>query len=134
MAQPPPNVQLTPEGYDQKDRPVVSRLAGSLNTWILAVTTAFQKSLTFSENFAGDTRVLRYTAGQPLTFKYNGSGKPTIMLLGQYRNITNPNEVISTAVGHPQWSWDGRGNITISTIPGLTSTNVYDISLSIQPG
>jgi uncharacterized protein RhaS with RHS repeats len=134
MAQPPPSVQLTPESYDQKDRPAISRLAGSLNTWLLAVNTAFSRALTFSENFAGDTRTIRYTAGQPLTFKYNGSGRPTIMILGGYRNVTNESEVIAAAVGHPQWSWDGRGNITITTIPGLTATNQYDLTLSIQPG
>lgn len=134
MAQPPPNVQLTPESYDQKDRPVVKGLAGSLNTWLLAVTSALQRSLTFTDNFAGDTRTIRFTEGQPLTFKYNGAGKPTLLLLGGYRNVTNPNEVITTAVGHPQWSWDGRGNITIAAIPGLTATNVYDLSVSIQPG
>lgn len=134
MAQAPQNVQLTPEGYDAKDRPLIQRLAGTLNSFLLTVADNFNKSLTFSENFAGETKSVKYVAGETYTFKYGGRGQPRILLVGQFRNLTTPTEVLTSAVGLPQWSWDGRGNITISSIPGLTPTNQYELLLVITTG
>ncbi len=134
MAQPPELVQLNPEDFEKKDRELVARLADTVNGFLSAVPEVFNRGLTFGENFAGETRTLTMTGGQPLTFRYSGGGIPRILLVGGFRNLDNSSEILSTAVSLPQWSYDGRGSITVQAIPGLTSGQKYAIIFTITRG
>lgn len=134
MASPPEAVQINAEEYDKDDKKVAGKLAGTLNNFLLTMSDIFNKRFTFSENFSGDSPTVRVTGGKSITFKYGGSGKPRILLIGSFRNVTNPSEILTTAVSLPQWYFDGRGSITILPIPGLTATHDYDIVLVITTG
>lgn len=134
MAVSPESVQINAEEYEKDDKRVAGRLANTLNNWLLTVSDIFNKKFTFSENFSGDTPTVRVTGGQPITFKYGGPGRPRVLLVGKFTNVTNPSEVLSNPVSLPQWSDDGRGNITIQAISGFTADNKYDIVLTITTG
>ncbi len=134
MAQAPQNVQLSPEDFDKKDQGLVSRLATILNSFFESVAQALNRSLTFGENFAGETKELTVTGGQSITFRYSGGGTPQYLFIGGFRNTTTPTEVLTSAVSLPQWSYDGRGSITIQSIPGLTSGHKYLIKFIITRG
>lgn len=134
MASSPESVQINAEEYDKEGKKVASRLAGTLNNWLLTVSDIFNKRLTFGENFSGDSPTVRVQAETAYTFKYRGPGVPRLLLIGNIQNVTLPGEIRTAAVSLPQWSQDGRGNITIQPIPGLTSGHKYDITLIITTG
>lgn len=134
MASPPESVQINAEEYSKDEKKLAGKLAGTLNNFLLTVADIFNKKLTFGENFSGDTPTIRVTGGQPITFKYGGSGKPRALLIGSFRNVTTPAEILTTSVSIPQWSFDGRSSITIQAVPGLTNGQVYDILLIITTG
>lgn len=134
MAASPESVQINAEEFDKDEKKLAGKLAGTLNNWLLTVSELFNKKFTFSENFSGDAPVVRVTGGQPITFRYGGPGRPRFLLIGQFTNVTNPSEILANPVSLPQWSYDGRGSITIQPIPGFTVLNKYDIVLSITTG
>lgn len=134
MAVSPESVQINAEEFDKDEKKLAGKLASILNNWLLTVSELFNKRFTFRENFSGDTPVVRVTGGQALTFRYGGPGTPRFLLIGQFSNLTNPSEILANPVSLPQWSFDGRGSITIQPIPGLTAGHKYDIVLSITTG
>lgn len=134
MASPPEAVQINAEEYEKDEKKLAGKLAGTLNNFLLTVSDIFNKKLTFSENFSGDSPTVRVTGGKAITFKYGGPGRPRALLVGSFTNVTNPSEILTNPVSLPQWSFDGRQSITIQAIPGLTSTNQYDILLIITTG
>lgn len=134
MASAPESVQINAEEFSKDEKPIAGKLAGILNNYLLTVADIFNKKLTFGENFSGDTPTVRVTGGKPITFKYQGPGTPRLLTIGQFRPVTNPSEILTTAVSVPQWSFDGRSAITIQAIPGLTPGTLYDIVLTITTG
>ncbi len=134
MASAPEVVQINAEEFSKDEKALAGKLAGVLNNFLLVVAEIFNKRLTFGENFSGDTPTVRVTGNKPITFKYQGPGTPRLLFIGQYRPVTNPNEILTSPVSLPQWSYDGRGSITIQAIPGFTSGSQYDIVLTITTG
>lgn len=134
MASAPEVVQINPEEYDSKERPVASKLAATLNNFFLVLSDIFNKRFTFAENFSGDQPLVRVKGGESISFRYKGPGTPRLLLIGQYRNVTNQSEILTTPVSLPQWVTDGRGNVVMQAIPGLTAGHFYDIMLIITTG
>ena len=134
MAKPPELTQIRPEDFKQEDREMAQTLAGVLNNFILQITQLLNQSLTFTDNFSSEVREFTIDGADSLTFKLNTVETPKGVILLQYRNTTTPTEVLTAAVGVPQWSTDGRGNITVEAIPGLTNGNNYAITLLVISG
>ena len=134
MASAPDTVQINVEDFSKDEKPLATKLSGVLNSWFLEVSEIFNKRFTFGENFSGSTPTIRVTGGKPITFKYQGPGVPRLLFIGQFRPVSTTTEILTVPVSLPQWSFDGRGNITIQAIPGLTNLAVYDIVLTITTG
>lgn len=131
MAKAPELVQIRPEDFDPDHQDTVEKLADVLNNFILQVTQLLTQTLTFSDNFNAEVRTLKMVGGQPLTFSLNTVSSPAGVVVLKYLNTTTPSEVLSSPVGIPQWSFDGRGSVTIQPIPNLTNGERYDIILLI---
>lgn len=135
MAKPPELTQIRPEDFKQDDREMAGILAGVLNDFILQITQLLNQSLTFADNFSSEIKTLSHEiADSALTFKLNTVTTPTGVLLLRFRDLTDPKNIESSAVSTPQWDYDGRGNITIQPIQGLTSGHNYSIVLLVISG
>lgn len=132
MASPPESVQINAEEFSKEEKVIAGKFAGILNNFLLTTSEIFNKRLTFSENFSGDTPTVRVKGGEPITFKYQGPGTPRLLTIGQWRVVQGTHT--PAAVSLPQWSFDGRGSITIQPVFGFTSGTVYDMVLTITTG
>jgi len=131
MAVPPEVVQLNPDDVEKDDKKVVEYMAGILNNFLLQSTNNMNKQLTFGENFRGEVKSISVKGGEDITFKYSGEGTPRGLILSSYRNTSNESEVLANPVGIPQWSFDGKGSITVRSIPNLTASNDYLVTFII---
>ena len=134
MSKAPELIQIRPEDYDKDARKVIDKLAGPLNNFLLQITELLTQSLTFADNFNAEVKSQTIVGGKSLTLKLNNIVIPKGVVLMSYTNTTTPSEILTAAVGVPQWSADGRGNITINSIPGLTNDNNYAIILLVVGG
>lgn len=131
MSTPPKKVRISPEEFSKEDQDVADKLANVLNLFLSQVPDALDQNLTFKDNFIGEVRSVKVLGGQSTEFKYAGKGKPYGVMLTSFSNLDNPSETLSVAVGIPQWSWDGRGSISIKPIIGFTSGDQYEILLVV---
>jgi hypothetical protein len=128
MANTPEKQQIVPEDFKKEEQELASKIAQPFNTYVDQLDEILNRNLTFGDNLRCDLRTLQVTAGTPVTFKYAQSGKPIGMWVINYSDITDPSAVPTTAV-QPQWSYDGRGNITINNVTGLTASHKYNITI-----
>jgi len=135
MSKPPELTQIRPEDFKQDDREMAGILAGVLNNFILQITQLLNQSLTFSDNFSSEVRDFNHKiADSELTFKLNTVKTPRGVILLQFRNLDDPTVLEATAVSTPQWEHDGKGNVTINPILGLTTDTTYAITVLVISG
>jgi hypothetical protein len=134
MSKPPELTQIRPEDFKQEDQEMAGILAGVLNNFILQITQLLNQSLTFGDNFSSEIKELTVKGDASVTFKLNTVTTPVGLLLLQFRNTSNPTTAESSAVSTPQWSYDGRGNITIQQLQGLTAADTYVIKVLVISG
>ena len=131
MAKAPELVEIRPQDYPAEAQELIEQLAGPLNTFMRQVVRLLGQRLTFSDNFDAELRELTITGGSSVSFRYEKSYTPKGLLLVSYTNTTDRSEVITSPVGVPQWTADGRGNITVEAIPNLTTGDIYDIIILV---
>lgn len=119
MANVPEQQQIVPEDFEKKYQDLVSQLANPLNTYIEQLNEILNKNLTFGDNFRGELKTVTVVAGTPLKFKYNNTAKPVGLWVVNYSNLDDPDEELDDAV-QAQWTFDGKGNITIDKVTALT--------------
>ena len=130
MAQVPEAPQINPEAFPKDERKLVSKLTGPINDYAELVNEALNQNLTFDDNFRGEVKVVRFSEGETTKkFKFD-KGTPLGLWVVDQRNISD-GSVLNTAVVQAQWKWDGKDNIEIKSIVGLTATYKYDITFII---
>lgn len=134
MSKPPELFQISPEDFDKEDRKVGAVMAGLLNNFLLQVIQLLNQSLTFADNFSAEIKTITIEGGESLTFKLQTVKSPLGVTLQKFQNLSTESEVVATAVSTPQWSFDGKGNITIEAIPGLTNADTYLVTFLIISG
>lgn len=131
MAQVPEAPQINPETFKKEEKDMVSMISGPITDYAELINEGLNQNLTFEENFRGEVRTLEFAKGETTKkFKYNGKGTPIGMWVVNQRNMTD-STVLNTAVVQPQWVWDGKGNINITKMLGLTADYKYNITIII---
>lgn len=128
MANVPEKQQIVPEDFRPDEQELAAKIADPVNTYIEQLNGILDNGLTIADNLRAEIRVVNVTGGQPTTFSYARSSKPVGLWVIDYSNITDPTEVLSVAV-QAKWSYDGRGNITLNNVTGLTGGEKYNITL-----
>jgi hypothetical protein len=126
MSKPPEIVSLDANSVDKKYTDVVKYLASVLNPFFLQVHQSMNRALSLSENFLGTTKSLTVTGGSSVTFKYDGNGSPTGIILASVAPESG-NAAITDTIGIPQWYKSSTTEITIHPIKGLVTGSKYQI-------
>lgn len=128
MANVPEKQQIVPEDFKREEQEVASKIADPFNTYVEQLNEILDQGLTFADNLRADIRSIEVTGGSPITFSYSQQAKPVGLWIVSYSNLTTPTEVLTTAV-QAQWTYDGRGNITLNNLTGLTGGDKYNVTL-----
>lgn len=134
MAQVPTEQQITPEDFPPDDQRILQGVADPFNAYVQENNEALRRNLTFTDNFRGEVKTLTYTQGETLTFSYAlPDFKPVGLWVANFYNVEDREEVVAAGVT-PQWDQDGKGNITIKNITGLTAGKQYVFTFIIVSG
>lgn len=133
MANVPEQQQIIAEDFEKKYQELVSKLAEPVNTYIEQLNEILNKNLTFGDNFRGELKTITMVAGTPLKFKYNNTAKPIGLWVVNYSNLGNSTEELGAAV-QAQWTYDGKGNITVDKITAAVGGDTYSLTLMIISG
>lgn len=128
MANVPEKQQIVPEDFKPDEQEMAGKIAGAFNPYVEQLDNILDNGLTVGDNLRAEIRVVEVTGGQPTTFSYARSSKPVGLWVIDYRNTTDPTEVLTVAV-QAKWSYDGRGNITLENVTGLTGGENYNITV-----
>ncbi len=134
MSKPPELFQIRPEDFDPKDRRVGAVISQLLNNFLLQIIQLLNQSLTFTDNFSAEIKTLSIKGGEEVTFKLHQVKTPVGVTLQNFRNTSSTAEVLTIPVSVPQWAYDGKGNVTIQAVPGLTNGDFYNLTFLIISG
>lgn len=130
MAQVPEAPQINPEAFPKDQQELVSKLAGPINQYAELLNEVLNQNLTFGDNFKGEVKTLTFAAGETTKkFRFT-KGVPIGLWVINQRNLTSP-ATLNTNVVQAQWEWDGKNNIEIKSILGLSASYKYDITFII---
>ena len=133
MANVPEQQQIVPEDFKKEYQDMVSKIADSFNTYVEQLNEILNKNLTFGENFRGELKTVTVVGGEALKFRYNNTAKPIGLWVVDYSNLTNADEVLPDAV-QAQWTYDGKGNITIDNVTAILALQTYTLTIMIISG
>lgn len=127
---PPEQIQINPEDYSKESKETIRKLSGTLNNFLLSISTIFNKNISVTDNMNGEYKTVNILGNQSTTFK--SSISPKCVLLASYRNLTKADKsATSSTVGQLYWSKDGSGNITVKAVTGLYSADKYELTFLI---
>ncbi len=127
MGSVPEEVQLIPEDFPKDDQDLVGQMAGPLNNYILQLNSILAGQASITAEF----KTYTISGGSSLTISSSITQPFGVQLVG-WRNLSTPGEIL-TDTPSVQWSSDGAGNITITTI-NLVTDEDYSINLMIFTG
>jgi hypothetical protein len=125
--------RLVVEDFPKEIQGWAGKLFEPLNTFMGKMKSGLDKSITVNDNLSGQIRTLQVknvSASSPVSFSYKSSRSPQVVVIGGIYNKDNPTESLTNAVSL-QWSYDGKGTITIKNVPGLTADKNYLLTLLI---
>lgn len=133
MARIPETQRIVPETFDKSEQGIATKIADPFNTYTEQLNGILTNNLTFTDNFLGAVKSFQLKGEDSLSFKYDIQQAPVGLWVVGYSNITTPTEVLSTGVS-AQWSYDGKGTITIQRMSGLTTGKTYLVTLIVISG
>lgn len=134
MAKPPESQQIVVETFKAEEQDLAKKVAGPFNTYTAQLNEILNNNLTFTDNFLGSIKTFILVKGeQSISFKYEHTEKPVGLWVVGYSNRSNTSEVLAAAVS-AQWSYDGKGTITVDRFGGLTSGDSYSVTLIVISG
>lgn len=124
--------KFTVEGFNDQAG-WIGKLFSPLNSFITQVVGAFQNQITVEDNLYAEIKSVSFvneTTNYPIKFKTKFNKYPKMVLVG---SCIDSNGGYSSE--HPliQWTF-GDGNLSISSISGLTLSSKYIINLLIIYG
>jgi len=120
--------------------PWLTDLLVPLNEMFLSINTTLNKNLVIGENVQGQkfsftfTTDAAYATGTftPITFTYNGHGKPNCCLVGQVTESTGA--TLLTPVAVTNWQLNINKNpyqVVINYVAGLSANTTYTIQFVV---
>jgi len=111
------------------------RLAAPINVFIEEVTRAFNKRLTFTDNFDGAVKEFLDNGEYPVKLAWGRTSKPTAVWIGRIRRFDGAASSLSAAVTL-DWHYNDSGEIEIDNIVGLgaSSTDKFYINIIAVTG
>ena len=112
------------------DLPWMNQLAAPINTFIEEVTRAFNKRITFSDNFDGEVYEILTDGTYPLNISWNRPTKPRAVWIGAIRRLDGASASLSNAV-QIDWTYNNKAEIQIDNIIGLgaSGTDKFYVTL-----
>lgn len=115
----------------------IGNLFSGLNIFINDVVINFTNNLTVSDNLYQEIKEIKFqnsAANLPLKFKAKFNAYPKLVYLGYvFNNTLGAYATGLTAAPFIEWSF-ANGEITISSITGLTASSVYTIRIHVIYG
>lgn len=117
------------EDFGKDQRKWIGKLLQPLNSFMTNVVAALDRNISVNQNMQGQIKAISVTGGSTTKFKYEPSQRPAIVLVGK---VLNPSgALVANPVTCVDWSDDGAGNITVESIPNLTSGTKYTVTFLI---
>lgn len=112
------------------DLPWMNRLATPINVFIEEVTRAFNKRLTFKDNFDGEVTEFLDNGEYPIKLSWGRNSKPVGVWVVRIRRVDGAAASLSNAVTM-DWFYNSNGEIEIENMVGLSAsgTNKYYINI-----
>ncbi len=136
MSKPQSFKRIIIEDFDEKDRPLISKLAYSINVFAEDILDALNKNLTIEDNLAmakKDLTVAVDADGRPTTAVTLNSGLKGLCVGIQVIKATNLTVPTTLTTGTPFINFiDNSGVITIKNITNLTVNNKYQLKLILH--
>lgn len=131
MAKLPPIKRLIVEEFDKEYRPLLEKLLYPINQFFESVSSSFNNSLTFSENFAAQELDIEVTApvspANIINFKSTLRGPCKGIICTRVEDLTIPTAVLASAP-FIQFN-NGTGQISIINVTGLIANHQYRLHL-----
>lgn len=129
MALLPKITRFQAEDFGKDQRKWIGKLLQPLNSFMSNVVSALDRNISVNQNMQGQIKAISVTGGSITKFKYEPSQRPAVVIVGK---VLDPS---GASVGSPvtcvDWSDDGAGNITVESIPNLTSGTKYTVTFLI---
>lgn len=120
--------KITPEDYPSDSRPLVQRLAQTLNSFLDQVTVALNGGLTIRENLKSKVYKLSLPAGTSTqTVAYDLNEKPTSVVIAQ---LTKSDSTTPSAAFCLSWRYDNKG--IHLTFLGLDAATAHSTTIIAQ--
>lgn len=135
MAKLPTQGRILTETFPPKEREWLPLLLDPLNRFMDEVTRAFNRQLTLKENLAADIKTVVLDGNYPVTFKWDQKSRPTAVIIGQCREVSENHTVVSDAL-YVDWEYTQEGMLQINAVPNLnpTTSNKFNLTLVIFTG
>lgn len=137
MSKPQSFKKIIVEDFDEKDRPLVTKLAYAINPAFEDVISIFNKGLSIDDNLNQVKKDITATVdgnGVPvpaIVIKTNLGATCRGIQVIQASNNTNP---LLSPTSHPFLTFtDNSGNVSVSKITGLQPSNKYTLRLILYP-
>jgi hypothetical protein len=123
--------RITTEDYPKENRELVDKLGFTINPFFNSIVDAFNKNLSFTDNFNAQIVELEFNApvsANQVTIKNPVKGNVGSIIVLRVQNITNSNATLSSAP-FVEYSILQNNQLQILNITGLTASNKYLIKL-----
>jgi hypothetical protein len=123
--------RITTEDYPKENRELVDKLGFTINPFFNSIVDAFNKNLSFTDNFNAQIVELDFTApvsANQLTIKNPVKGSVGSIVVLRVQNTTNSNATL-TAAPFVEYAILQNNQLQILNITGLTAGNKYLIKL-----
>lgn len=114
MAKIPPLRRLSMEEF--KEQEWIAPLLTVVNDYFERSTSAFNRSLTINDNFAGEIRTVDIDGQFPLKLSWSLGARPTAVLVG---SVYRSDGASLTTAPQVCWSFNQSGQLQIDSVPGL---------------
>jgi hypothetical protein len=123
--------RITTEDYPKENRELVDKLGFTINPFFNSIVDAFNKNLSFTDNFNAQIVELEFNApvsANQETIRNPLKGNVGSIVVLRVQNITNSNATLTSAP-FVEYSILQNNQVQIRNITGLTATNKYLIKL-----
>lgn len=125
------------EDFEEKDRPLVGKIAYSVNTAIEDIQYAMNKNLSIEDNLSivkKDITITVDASGIPTSTTIIKSGLASTCQGMQVIKATNLTTSTTSPTGTPFITFsDNSGNVTISKVTNLQANNKYQLRVLLIP-
>jgi hypothetical protein len=123
--------RITTEDYPKENRELVDKLGFTINPFFNSIVDAFNKNLSFTDNFNAQIVELEFNApvsSNQVTIRNPVKGNVGSIVVLRVQNITNSNATLTSAP-FVEYSILQNNQLQIRNITGLTASNKYLIKL-----